>query len=134
MSEGNDQDAGKSRLSLRPTGRTEVGRTVDAGSVRQSFSHGRTKAVVVEKKRSLGAPPKASEKPAPAPEKPAAVPQPAAAKAALAKNKKLEDSADDADGADTEADDDALEDTDDLADETDDIEVAVEDDKNEGDR
>ena len=48
MSEGNDQDAGKSRLSLRPQGRAEVGRTVDAGSVRQSFSHGRTKVVQVE--------------------------------------------------------------------------------------
>ncbi len=72
MSEGNDQDAGKSRLSLRPTGRTEVGRTVDAGSVRQSFSHGRTKVVQVEvrKKRAPGAPgapaPSAPATPAPA--------------------------------------------------------------------
>ena len=31
MSEGNDQDAGKVRLSLRPAGRMELGRTVDAG-------------------------------------------------------------------------------------------------------
>jgi translation initiation factor IF-2 len=54
MSEGNDQDAGKGRLSLRPAGRLEVGRTVDAGSVRQSFSHGRSKVVQVEvrKKRA----------------------------------------------------------------------------------
>jgi translation initiation factor IF-2 len=54
MSEGNDQDAGKSRLSLRPAGRMELGRTVDAGSVRQSFSHGRSKVVQVEvrKKRA----------------------------------------------------------------------------------
>ena len=54
MSEGNDQDAGKGRLSLRPSGRLELGRTVDAGSVRQSFSHGRSKVVQVEvrKKRS----------------------------------------------------------------------------------
>lgn len=36
------------RLSLRPAGRAEVGRTVDAGSVRQSFSHGRSKEVRVE--------------------------------------------------------------------------------------
>lgn len=36
------------RLSLRPAGRKEVGRTVDAGSVRQSFSHGRSKEVRVE--------------------------------------------------------------------------------------
>src|ERR1700679_55119 len=54
MSEGNDQDAAKGRLSLRPAGRLELGRTVDAGSVRQSFSHGRSKEVQVEvrKKRA----------------------------------------------------------------------------------
>src|SRR5579859_6001900 len=54
MSEGNDQDAAKGRLSLRPAGRLELGRTVDAGSVRQSFSHGRSKVVQVEvrKKRT----------------------------------------------------------------------------------
>jgi translation initiation factor IF-2 len=59
MNEGNDQDTGKGRLSLRPAGRMELGRTVDAGSVRQSFSHGRTKVVQVEvrKKRAPGAPP-----------------------------------------------------------------------------
>ncbi len=60
MSEGNDQDTGKARLSLRPAGRMELGRTVDGGSVRQSFSHGRSKVVQVEvrKKRapSPGAP------------------------------------------------------------------------------
>jgi len=58
MSEGNDQDQGKGRLSLRPAGRAEVGRTVDAGSVRQSFSHGRSKVVQVEvrKTRAPGAP------------------------------------------------------------------------------
>ncbi|GBQ22887.1 translation initiation factor IF-2 [Tanticharoenia sakaeratensis] len=61
MSEGNErdpgrdnpgheqgQDQGKGRLSLRPAGRMELGRTVDAGSVRQSFSHGRSKVVQVE--------------------------------------------------------------------------------------
>ncbi|WP_025823854.1 translation initiation factor IF-2 associated domain-containing protein, partial [Asaia astilbis] len=41
-------DQGKGRLSLRPGGRMELGRTVDAGSVRQSFSHGRSKVVQVE--------------------------------------------------------------------------------------
>ena len=59
MSETNDQDTGKTRLSLRPAGRLELGRTVDAGSVRQSFSHGRSKVVQVEvrKKRApVGAP------------------------------------------------------------------------------
>ncbi len=59
MSEGNDQDAAKGRLSLRPAGRMEVGRTVDAGSVRQSFSHGRSKVVQVEvRKKRAGAGPR----------------------------------------------------------------------------
>ena len=59
MSENNDQDTSKGRLSLRPAGRLELGRTVDAGSVRQSFSHGRSKVVQVEvrKKRAPGAAP-----------------------------------------------------------------------------
>ena len=60
MSENNDQDAAaKGRLSLRPAGRLELGRTVDAGSVRQSFSHGRSKEVQVEvrKKRVPFTPP-----------------------------------------------------------------------------
>ena len=48
MSENNDQDTAKGRLSLRPASRLELGRTVDAGSVRQSFSHGRSKEVQVE--------------------------------------------------------------------------------------
>jgi translation initiation factor IF-2 len=52
MSESNDQDGGKGRLSLRPAGRLEVGRTVDAGSVRQSFSHGRSKVVQVEVRKT----------------------------------------------------------------------------------
>jgi translation initiation factor IF-2 len=65
MSEGNDQDAGKGRLSLRPAGRLEVGRTVDAGSVRQSFSHGRSKVVQVEVRKKRG------PTPAPAPVAPA---------------------------------------------------------------
>jgi translation initiation factor IF-2 len=60
MSESNsDQETSKGRLSLRPAGRLELGRTVDAGSVRQSFSHGRSKVVQVEvrKKRApVGAP------------------------------------------------------------------------------
>src|SRR5580704_10161670 len=47
----------------------------ETSTVKQSFSHGRTKAVVVEKKRTLGAPITAAkapaEKAAPAAEKPA---------------------------------------------------------------
>lgn len=59
MSEGNDQEQGqgKKRLSLRSSGRREVGRTVDAGSIRQSFSHGRTKVVQVEVRKKRGANP-----------------------------------------------------------------------------
>ena len=59
MSDTNDQDTAKGRLSLRPAGRMELGRTVDAGSVRQSFSHGRSKVVQVEvrKKRATLTPP-----------------------------------------------------------------------------
>ena len=55
----------------------------ETSTVKQSFSHGRTKAVVVEKKRTLGAPvPTAhTEKPAPAAEKPAAAAPALAAKA-----------------------------------------------------
>jgi translation initiation factor IF-2 len=71
MSESNDQDGGKGRLSLRPAGRLELGRTVDAGSVRQSFSHGRSKVVQVEVRKSrapVAKPPSAAAgAPTPAP-------------------------------------------------------------------
>ena len=86
MSDNKDTDAAKGRLSLRPAGRLELGRTVDAGSVRQSFSHGRSKVVQVEvrKKRAPTAPPAAAA-PAPivvvapgAPARPAPAPRPAA--------------------------------------------------------
>ncbi len=79
MSEGNDQDTGKGRLSLRPAGRMELGRTVDAGSVRQSFSHGRTKVVQVEvrKKRVPGLPAPAAAAPAPLPTPTGGGPRPA---------------------------------------------------------
>ena len=79
MSDQNEQDAAKSRLSLRPGGRLELGKTVDAGSVRQSFSHGRSKVVQVEvlKKR---APPAAPARPgAPAVAPPALGARPAGA-------------------------------------------------------
>ncbi|MPY68840.1 MAG: translation initiation factor IF-2 [Alphaproteobacteria bacterium] len=45
-----DQDDGKKLLKARP-GRLELKKTVDAGQVRQSFSHGRTKSVAVEVRR-----------------------------------------------------------------------------------
>jgi translation initiation factor IF-2 len=58
MSDGNDQTETKGRLSLRPAARGDGGHVVDGGSVRQSFSHGRSKVVQVEvrKKRGPGAP------------------------------------------------------------------------------
>ena len=65
MSEGSDQETGKGRLSLRPTARLELGRTVDAGSVRQSFSHGRSKVVQVEVRKKRAAGPAAPGAPAP---------------------------------------------------------------------
>ena len=66
MSDGNDQDtATKGRLSLRPAGRAELGgRTVDAGSVRQSFSHGRSKVVQVEVRKSRTGAPASPARPA----------------------------------------------------------------------
>jgi translation initiation factor IF-2 len=70
MSDQNDQDSGKGRLSLRPGGRLELGKTVDAGSVRQSFSHGRSKVVQVEVLKKRPAP----GAPAPKPGAPAAGP------------------------------------------------------------
>src|ERR1700676_1333992 len=50
----------------------------ETSTVKQSFSHGRTKAVVVEKKRTLGAPAPAK----PAKDKPAAAEKPAVPAAA----------------------------------------------------
>jgi translation initiation factor IF-2 len=83
MSEGNDRDMGqdtghesghepgKVRLSLRPAGRLELGRTVDAGSVKQSFSHGRTKTVQVEVRKTRPGAPKPAFTAAPQPALPA---------------------------------------------------------------
>jgi translation initiation factor IF-2 len=76
MSEGNDQDGGKGRLSLRPASRPDLGRTVDAGSVRQSFSHGRTKVVQVEVRKKRAPAPAAVPTPPPAPTAGGNVPRP----------------------------------------------------------
>ena len=78
MTDGNDQDATKNRLSLRPAGRLELARTVDAGSVRQSFSHGRSKVVQVEvrKKRPGHGPEPVPTINVPAPEPAAGQPAP----------------------------------------------------------
>ena len=77
MSENNDQDAAKGRLSLRPAGRLELGRTVDAGSVRQSFSHGRSKEVQVEVRKKRAPFPAPSATPSAAPSAPGAPRPPA---------------------------------------------------------
>ncbi|MEX1204392.1 MAG: translation initiation factor IF-2 [Dongiaceae bacterium] len=50
MTESKDEEA-KKPLSLARPGRLELKKTVDAGHVRQSFPHGRTKTVQVEVKR-----------------------------------------------------------------------------------
>ena len=85
MSEGSDQDQGKGRLSLRPAARAEVGRTVDAGSVRQSFSHGRSKVVQVEVRKKRGPTPTPGAGPANGPTRPGSAPggRPAGAGRAL---------------------------------------------------
>jgi translation initiation factor IF-2 len=79
MSDQNEQDAGKSRLSLRPGGRLELGKTVDAGSVRQSFSHGRSKTVQVEVVKKRPVAPPAAKPGIAAPAARAATPAPVAA-------------------------------------------------------
>lgn len=83
MSDSKDQDQGKGRLSLRP-GRLELGRTVNAGSVRQSFSHGRSKVVEVEVRKKRGPTPGAPGAPsAPAGARSAGGSRPAGAGRAL---------------------------------------------------
>ena len=44
-------DSKKMKLTLSRPGKLELNKTVDAGQVRQSFSHGRTKSVTVEVRR-----------------------------------------------------------------------------------
>jgi len=68
---GHDAEAAKGRLSLRPASRLELGRTVDAGSVKQSFSHGRTKTVQVEVRKTRVGAPKPAYTAAPQPALPA---------------------------------------------------------------
>src|SRR5436853_3165476 len=52
MSETND-----AARTARPAGKTLSLKKTETSTVKQSFSHGRTKAVVVEKKRARVAPP-----------------------------------------------------------------------------
>uniref|UniRef100_UPI0026192F8D translation initiation factor IF-2 associated domain-containing protein n=1 Tax=Acidocella sp. TaxID=50710 RepID=UPI0026192F8D len=71
MSDGKEQNEPKGRLSLRPAARGDAGHTVDAGSVRQSFSHGRSKVVQVEVRKKRGPAPGAAPAAAPASAAPA---------------------------------------------------------------
>ncbi len=75
------KNTGEKTLTVAPAKTLTLKRPLEQGVVRQSFSHGRTKAVVVEKvkRRAVGtegAPPSRAETPAPAPAAPA--PRPAA--------------------------------------------------------
>jgi translation initiation factor IF-2 len=51
MSESRESDSNKKPLGLSRPGRLELKKTVETGQVRQSFPHGRSKAVTVEVKR-----------------------------------------------------------------------------------
>jgi translation initiation factor IF-2 len=80
------KNPGDTTLSVAPAKRLSLKRPVEAGIVRQSFSHGRSKAVVVEKvkRRAIGpgethVPREAVVPPPPAPAAPKPRPQPAQA-------------------------------------------------------
>src|SRR5579884_1791343 len=79
MSETND-----AARTARPAGKTLSLKKTETSTVKQSFSHGRSKAVVVEKKRARVAPSAGAKPAAAAPERPAApaaetrAPEPAA--------------------------------------------------------
>ena len=51
MTDQKETESKKKRLTLSRPGKLELNKTVDAGQVRQSFSHGRTKSVAVEVRR-----------------------------------------------------------------------------------
>src|SRR5256885_13054876 len=78
------KNTGEKTLSVNPTKTLTLKRGVEQGVVRQSFSHGRSKAVVVEKvkRRVLGPETKAEAAPAPAPARTTAGQRGTAAKAA----------------------------------------------------
>ncbi len=91
MSETKDTDtqdgetggaSGTTRQPRASGGKLTLGRTVETGHVRQNFSHGRSKAVLVEKKRRRVAP--AKDKPAAAEAAPAAAAKAPATEAAPA--------------------------------------------------
>ena len=51
MTDQKETEGKKKKLTLSRPGKLELNKTVDAGQVRQSFSHGRTKSVAVEVRR-----------------------------------------------------------------------------------
>src|SRR4051812_33258358 len=60
MTEANEHDANEheqKRLTLRSGGTLGLRRPVESGQVRQSFSHGRSKAVTVEVRKKRAVPP-----------------------------------------------------------------------------
>ena len=75
-----------SKLTLRKPGRLELKKTVDAGQVSQSFSHGRTKKVAVEVKRKRTFERGASGKMAAVSQQAAAADQNASESAAMPRN------------------------------------------------
>jgi translation initiation factor IF-2 len=88
MSDATEQEQKRPLTLTRPGGRLELRKSVETGQVRQSFSHGRSKAVTVEvrKKRTIGPggapePVRAEAAPAVARE-PQAAPRPAQAEPA----------------------------------------------------
>jgi translation initiation factor IF-2 len=74
------KDSGEKTLRVAPSKTLTIKRSVEQGVVRQSFSHGRTKAVVVEKvrRRVVGADAKAESAPAKTPASKTAAPAEAA--------------------------------------------------------
>src|SRR3546814_551346 len=52
MTTSNESEEAKRPLKLNQPGKLQLKKTVETGQVRQSFSHGRSKAVTVEVKRS----------------------------------------------------------------------------------
>src|ERR1700682_5556238 len=77
----NDTKNPADTLSVAPAKRLTLKRPIEAGIVRQSFSHGRSKAVVVEKVKRRAIPPGETRPPreivvAPPPPPPTATPKP----------------------------------------------------------
>ena len=98
MSDANDNDGrgGRAPLTLKP----RPGGSISSGTVKQSFSHGRSKTVVVETKRRRFDPPAPTPAPAPKPatfevKRPAA-PEPRPTPAPVAADPKLNLSAEEA--------------------------------------